>query len=77
METCTGFGWDRVNLLQSMYTGLCFGFVLETALMTQGFHYCWAGQSRPNKIKAFSAPHPTKEESGGAQGVGRGHSQDK
>lgn len=42
-------------------------------LITQGcFHYC---QERI-RIKAFSSPHSTSEETGGAQGGGRGHSLD-
>lgn len=32
---------DRVNFLHRVSMGLCFGFLLETMLMTQGcFHYC-------------------------------------
>lgn len=29
----TGFGWDRVNFFLVADMGLCFGFVMETALM--------------------------------------------
>lgn len=38
---CAHFGWDGVNFLHSNWSGLCFCFVLETVLLTQGcFPYC-------------------------------------
>ena len=50
--------------------GLCFGFVLETVLITQGcFRYCWAVLTQSQGLFCFS-PHPTSEEARGAQGVG-------
>lgn len=38
--------------------GLCFWFVLQTALITQGcFSCCWAGL-----VQSFSASHPTSKQ---------------
>lgn len=55
-------------------SGLCFGCVLRTMLVTQWcFHSC-----RPQSQGALcSSPHPTSEEPGSAQGLGRGHSQER
>ena len=56
--------------------GLRFGFVLKTVLITQGcFHYCRAVLTQSQGLFCVS-PHPTSEEAGGAQEVGRGHSWD-
>jgi len=55
---------------------LCFGFVLETALITQGcFSYCWAAFTQSQSL--FGSSHrPASEWAGGAQESGRGRSQD-
>ena len=56
--------------------GLCFGFVLKTVFIIQGcFSYCWAVLTQSQGLFC-SSPHPTSEEAGGAQEVGRGHSRD-
>ena len=55
---------------------LCFGFVLKTALITQGcFPYRWAVLTQSQGLFCCSS-HPTSEWAGGAQEAGRGHSQD-
>lgn len=39
--TCAGFDCDRVIFSIIAGTGLCFGFVMESALISPGcFHYC-------------------------------------
>ena len=56
--------------------GLCFGFVLETALLIQG---CFViAEQCLHRVKAFSASHPTPPANrlGAVQEVGRGHSRD-
>jgi len=55
---------------------LCFGFVLKTVLIVQGcFSYYWAVLTQSQGL--FCPPHgPTSKWAGGAQEVGRGHSQD-
>ena len=56
--------------------GLCFGFVLETVLITQGcVSSCWAGLTQRQGLCCCSHL-PTSEEAGGARGAGRGHSRD-
>ena len=56
--------------------GLCFRFVLKTVLIPQGcFRYCWAVLTQSQGLCCLSR-HPTSEEAGGAQGVGRGPGQD-
>lgn len=56
--------------------GLQFGFVLEMALIFQGCScYCQAALTQPQGLFS-SSPHPTSEETGGAQEAGRGHSPD-
>lgn len=55
---------------------LCFGFRLEIMLITQGYFICcWAVLLESVGLGAFP-PHPTREQAGGAQEAGRGHSQD-
>lgn len=51
---------------------LCFGFVLQTVDNTVLAKQC------SHKAKAFSTPHlhPTSKWTGGAQGIGTGHSHD-
>lgn len=62
---CADFGWDKVSMGW-------FGFVQETVLVRQG---CFVtAEQGLHSIKALSAPHPSSEEAGGAQGAGRGHS---
>jgi len=56
--------------------GLCFGFVLITAMIAQWcFYYCWAVLTQRQGLFC-SSPHTTSEEAGGAQGVGRENSRD-
>ena len=55
---------------------LCFGFVLQTVLTTQGcFLYCWAVLTQTHGLLCLS-PHPTGKQAEAAQEAGRGHSQD-
>jgi len=57
-------------------TGLCFRFVLETALIIQGcFCYCWAELAQ-SQGPSCSSPHPTSEQAGSAQEAGRWHGGD-
>jgi len=54
---------------------LCFGFVLETVLITQGcLSYRSAVLTQSQGLFCSSSPH--QRAGWGAQGVGRGHSQD-
>jgi len=51
-------------------TGLCFGFVRETALITPGcFSYCRAAFTQSQGLFCFS-PHPTSKQAVGAQKCG-------
>ena len=53
-----------------------FRFVLKTVLVTQGcVSYCWAALAQRQGLFCSSLC-PTSEQAGGAEGVGRGHSQD-
>lgn len=55
---------------------LCFGFVLETELIIQGyFHYQWAMLTQHQGLFCLS-PHPISNRAGRALGDGTGHSQD-
>lgn len=62
---CTGFCWCTVIFFITADTGLCFVFVLETVLINT-FQLLL-----DTRVKVL--PHSTSEESGGAQGVGKGH----
>lgn len=65
-----------VNLVFFTVAGVrpCFGFVLETVVITREcFPYCWAGFMQSQGLFLLS-PHPTNEQLGCAQVVGRGHS---
>ena len=56
--------------------GLCFGFVLKTALIIEGrFHYCWAVLTESQGLFCCSH-HPTSKLARSAQEAGRGRSQD-
>lgn len=51
-----GSGAGVVISLPRSWYGLCFGYVLEAVLITQGcFPYCWPAL---NRAKSFSVPHP-------------------
>lgn len=53
LEQCAGFGWARVNFLCSSCMELHLGFVLKTALITQGyFCCCYAAFSVSHHISA-------------------------
>ena len=56
--------------------GLCFGFVLETVLITQG--YFLVAEQGLHRVKAFSVPHPTPPVSrlGVHKELGGGHGWD-
>lgn len=66
----------RVNYLHISGMELCFGFVLETELITwRCFSCCWAGL--PQHPGLFcSSSHPASEWAGSTQWVGRGPSRD-
>ena len=62
--------------LELVFFTVRFRFVLKTVLVTQGcVSYCWAGLAQRQGLFCSSLC-PTSEQAGGAQGVGRGHSQD-
>jgi len=71
---CDGFGQDRVNFLCSSYYRAMFWICAEIVLIAQGcLRYCWAVPTQSQGLFCFS-PHPTSEQAGGAEEVGRGHS---
>lgn len=77
-RNCTGFGWNRVNFLHSSFTVLCFGFVTKPVLVTQGGFSCsWEVLVQCGNLLFFLLRLPHQEEGGGAQEVGRQHSQEQ
>jgi len=71
-------GFGRIELI--FFIGdcmvLCFGFVMRTALMTQGcFSYCWTALAQHQGLSCFSACLAS-EQARDAQEAGRRHSRD-